>query len=166
ATLFIAIFIRVKNNMKLLFFILATLSFSISFIQVITNDNHGLGFLGGVNNLLSFPLGQGLGVGGNLAGPAFNSEDGQRSFIYGSESIYGVFFTQFGFLFFILLFFLFKMVNRNSDSLKASIVSGLCFLILLFGMSQEEAWSTMAAIPYLFVGHLSFKDKKHDSNFK
>lgn len=164
STLLIAVFVRLKNDINLIFVFLVILSFTISYIQVVTNDNHGLGFLGGLNNLLSFPFGQGLGVGGNLAGPAFNSEDGQRSFIYGSESIYGVFFTQIGFLFFILLFFLFRMIRRNIGSLKASIVSGLCFLILLFGMSQEEAWSTMAAIPFLFIGHMAFIKKKEQSN--
>lgn len=140
------------NNIKFIFVFCSIVALSISATQMISNDNHGLGLIGGIFNLIEYPFGRGIGVGGNLSGPFFNSEDGGRSFQYGSESIFGVFFTQIGLGLLLHLLFIFSLFRGHNYNAYNRSLTSICFLILMFGLSQEESWSTLAALPFLFLG--------------
>jgi hypothetical protein len=150
--IFSSLYIKCFKSDRLLYLILVVTAVLVSMTQIASNDNHGLGLVGGILNLFDHPFGQGLGVGGNLSGEHFNAVDGARSFMYGSESIFGVLFTQIGFLFLLLLLFLARLIKKGNSEKKSRLIKSLCILVMIFGMSQEEAWSTLAAIPFIFLG--------------
>ncbi|HGZ6743842.1 TPA: hypothetical protein ACOLZF_002169 [Vibrio parahaemolyticus] len=155
--LFILKFTSKKNIVYTLAILMPCL---LSFVQVITGDNHGLGLAFGFSNLLMEPLGHGLGYGGNLSGEYFNQSDDGRSLIYGSESIFGVYMTQVGFPFFIQLGLVLSIITSSVKDKNTLILSVVCMQIVFLGLAQEEAWSTYSSIPFILLGMSSYMSKK------
>ncbi|HBH7894982.1 TPA: hypothetical protein KDX54_004468 [Vibrio vulnificus] len=155
--LFILKFTSKKKNVYTLAVLMPCL---LSFVQVITGDNHGLGLAFGFGNLLSEPLGHGLGFGGNLSGEYFNQSDDGRSLVYGSESIFGVYMTQVGFPFFIQLGLVLSIITSSVKDKNTLIFSVVCMQIVFLGLAQEEAWSTYSSIPFILLGMSTYSSKK------
>jgi hypothetical protein len=134
-------FWRSKRFMIYLLFGAYTLSMiAISLIPSLTSGyEHMLGLIGGLSNLISNPVGAGIGVGGTMS-----SLKGTEN---GGESGFGTIITHMGVVGLLLYFYvgkqLFSLLNNTGREVYAFSV--YCIVILINGLLQEEALLPSAA---------------------
>lgn len=124
---------------------------AISLIPSLTSGyEHMLGLIGGVLNLISNPLGSGIGVGGTMS-----SLKGTEN---GGESGFGVIITHMGIIgacgYFFILYQLLVLLKLPSKELYA--FAAYCIVILINGLLQEEALLPSAAFLGWFMLSYSY----------
>ncbi|MFT6212602.1 MAG: hypothetical protein ACJARD_000728 [Alphaproteobacteria bacterium] len=152
---FILFAFRSKNFTKVNIYLLGTLYAVGGVIYgYITRDYHVIGFLGGVRSFLSNPIGQGLGMGGNLS--SLHTEvdwgEAQRNGLdYGTESAIGVLLYQVGIATFIFLYLymfivqhFFKQSPENGYQVRFYALPIALLFLMINGIFQEEAYSPYA----------------------
>jgi len=95
---------------------------------------HMLGLIGGLSNLISNPIGSGIGFGGTMS-----SLKGVEN---GGESGFGVVVSHLGVFGVIIYLYVFKklfLLMYSSKSSDIYIFSGYCIILLINGLLQEEA---------------------------
>jgi hypothetical protein len=127
-------------------------------------DYHILGFLGGVAELPTHPIGHGLGAGGNLIAqePEWKTFQAQGRAAFGTESAIGVMAYQLG-LFALVFITTYLLVFRRSltwfREMQCSLLIPYAFLVMCInGLFQEEAYGPFALglaglILGLYLGH-------------
>lgn len=125
---------------------------------LMVQDYHVLGFLGGVSGFMHNPIGQGLGVGGNLSAVADRgfSWSGSGGFQrtgadFSLESAVGVLIYQMGigalaiFAVFIVLLKLAPFMKRYRRPQRSDIMFIALAVVMANGVFQEEAYAPTAA---------------------
>ena len=111
-----------------------------------TNNEHVIGFFGGLSQIYEHPFGQGFGVAGNFSShESIDSEIYIEQFKSGKESAFGVLFSSmglFGLLYVIFFFRIFKKLDtllKKSNRARYFLVAAV--LVFIFGIFQEESFS-------------------------
>lgn len=141
---------KFTNKNSVLFFLVFYTSL-LFYLGIKEGNNHVLGFLFGITNLINNPLGLGFGFGGNMTFSLLNSGD-KRELLTGSESAFGVLFTQTGLSSFVIVFIYIKsIVFSNKD--KMSMLTIYALFNFVNGIFQEEAFSIYSlGITLFFLG--------------